>query len=150
MLCIARLSVVAQSLRAQALRDGVVLCNGRCALKPDCPRSSEAVGGAQVVGVHFESIERPDFRLCTRCYQHEISSELLTPGGHPMQRITKDAHTQVGDAPCLLVHREPEGAKTLTSRMFSHEGTQPKDLPDRIRKCVLCTRYSSFIAGSLL
>ena len=50
---------------------------------------------SQVVGVHYESVERSDFRLCTRCYQHEISSEQLTPGAHPMQRIAKDAHAQV-------------------------------------------------------
>ena len=49
----------------------------------------------QVVGVHFESVERPDFRLCTRCYHHEINTEQLSHGAHPMQRITKDAHTQV-------------------------------------------------------
>ena len=49
----------------------------------------------QVVGAHYESVERSDFRLCTRCYQHEISTEQLTPGAHPMQRITKDAHAQV-------------------------------------------------------
>ena len=48
-----------------------------------------------MVGAHYESVERTDFRLCTRCYQHEISTEQLTPGAHPMQRVTKDAHAQV-------------------------------------------------------
>ncbi len=56
---------------------------------------SSLICGRQVVGAHYESVERSDFRLCTRCYQHEISTEQLTPGAHPMQRITKDAHAQV-------------------------------------------------------